>query len=138
MSEETPNSTAKRLLGALAVTDRLLRDHAVQLRRSSAVAKAHACLEVVSYENGPVLEGYVEAELTSGDTVCWGLDVRWTQASWNLEATLDRKIGDRQETVKELPAESATDFESFLELLGRVLKDLLALDIADAGIAGGL
>ena len=131
-----PDTVAKQLLEALAEIDRLLRDHAVRLRRSPVVVKAQACFEVVSYANGPVLQGSVDAELTNGDAVCWCLDVRWTQESWNLEATLDRKIGDRQETVKELPLESATDFEGFLDLLGRVVRDLLALTIADAGIAG--
>jgi hypothetical protein len=132
MNGDTSDIAVKRLLETLAETNRLLRDHAVKLRRSPAVTKARTSLEVVSYRNGPVLEGYVEAELTDGEVVCWCLDVRWTPDSWSVETTVDRKTGDRQKTVKELPTETATDIDGFLEVLERAVRALLALSIADA------
>jgi hypothetical protein len=79
-----------------------------------------------------MLEGYVEASLTNGDVVCWCLDVRWNQDSWVVEATLDRKTGDRSETVRELTAEAVNDFDGFLRVLSRVVRELLALKITDA------
>src|SRR5260370_27681126 len=106
----------------------------MQLRRLSAVANAQACLEPAFYANGPVLEGYVEANLTNGDVVCWCLDVRWNQDSWAVEATLDRKTGDRQQTVGEIPVETVNDFDAFLKVLKRVVRELLALIITDAGL----
>jgi hypothetical protein len=134
MNENTQDAAAKRLLEALADINRLLRDHAVELRRSSAATHAQAYLEAVSYKSGPVLEGYVDATLANGDVVCWCLDARWDQNSWTIEATLDRRGGDRQDTVAELPTETATDLDAFLGMLKRVAGELLALRIPEAGI----
>ena len=131
MDESVQDNAAKRLLEALAETNKLLREHAVQLRRSSIAASTKTSLEAVSYTNGPVLEGYVEAELPNGDSVCWCLDIRWNPHSWVIEATLDQKSGDRQKTVKELPPQTPGDFESFLNVLRRMVRELLALSIND-------
>jgi len=133
-NENVQDAAAKRLLEVLAEVNRLLRDHAVELRRSSSVTHAQAYLEAVSYKNGPVLEGYVDAKLANGDVVCWCLDVRWNQNSWTVEATLDRKAGDRQETVAELPTETASDLDAFLGVLKQVAGELLALRIPEAAI----
>ena len=116
---------------ALARVDRALRDHAIRLRRTSAVTSANARLEPVLYESGHVLEGYVEATLANGDAVCWCLDVRWSEESWIIEATLDRKAGDRQEIVEELPLETGTDLAAFIEALNRVVRELLALSASE-------
>jgi hypothetical protein len=140
MNDGLENAAAKQMLDTLADVNRLLRDHAVELRRSSAVTTAQASLEAVSYRNGPVLEGYVDAELSNGLQLCWCLDVRWNPDSWTIEATLDRKTGDRQETVKELPAETSSNFGDFLDALKRVTSELLALSIPEVatGTAGRL
>jgi hypothetical protein len=111
--------------------NRLLRDHTVELRRSSLVISAQPCLEAVYYTNGPVLEGYVAAKLANGNTVCWCRDVRWNDDHWAIEATLDKKSGDRQETVKELPSETVTDFDDFLTKLKQIVRELLTLSITD-------
>jgi hypothetical protein len=137
MPENTKDAAAvaKQLLEVLAETNRLFRDHAVHLRRSLVATKAQACLEVVSYTNGAVLEGYVEAELANGDSLCWCLDVRWDQNSWTIEATLDKKSGDRQETVKELPVRTVSDFADFLDALKHVASELLTLSVPE--VQGG-
>jgi hypothetical protein len=134
-NENVQDAPAKRLLEALADINRLLRDHAVELRRSSIATDAEAYLEAVAYRNGPVLEGYVEAKLVNGDTVCWCLDVRWNQDSWTIEATLDKKSGDRQETVAELPSATVTSLDDFLSTLTRVAGELLALRISEGAVA---
>ncbi len=135
MNENIQDAVAKRLLGALAEIDRLLRNHAMELRGSPAVRNAQASLGMALYENGPVLEGYVEAGLANGDSVCWCLDVRWNQDSWTIEATLDRKSGDRQQTVKELPVENLDDLDGFLRALKRIVHELLSLRISEVEIA---
>ncbi len=126
-NENAQDAAAKRLLEALADVNRLLRDHAVELRRSSIATDAEAYLEVVAYRNGPVLEGYVDAKLANGGTACWCLDVRWNQDSWTIDATLDKKAGDRPETVAELPSATVTSLDDFLSTLRRVAGELLAL-----------
>jgi hypothetical protein len=134
-NENAQDAAAKRLLEALSDINRLLRDHAVELRRSSIATDAEAYLEAVAYKNGPVLEGYVDAKLVNGDTVCWCLDVHWNQDSWTIEATLDKKSGDRQETVAELPSATVTSLDDFLSTLRRVAGELLALRISEGAVA---
>ncbi len=46
---------------------------------------------------------------------------------------MDRKTGDRQQTVGEIPVETVNDFDAFLKVLKRVVRELLALSITDAG-----
>lgn len=124
------SDTAKRFLEALAETNRLLRDHSVELRRSPRVMKAQCSpLDAVRFANGPGLEAHVEAVLKEGDVVCWWLYVRSTPNSWSVEASIDCKSPNGQETEKELPTQTVTDFEEFLEILKRVVRELLALKI---------
>ncbi len=130
------NSIAKQMLEALAEVNRSLRDHSVALRRSPDVTKAQTSpLEAVFFANGPGLEGHVEAVLANGDVVCWWLYLRWNQDSWLLEATVERKSPDGQETEKELPTETVSDFDGFLKALKRVVPELLALTIPEVGTA---
>lgn len=130
-SENAQDAAAKRLLGVLADINRLLRDHAVELRRSASATDVQSYLEVVAYRSGPILEGYVDAKLANGEAVCWCLDVRWNQDSWTIEASLDRKSGDRQETVAELHPVTVASLDDFLSALRRVVGELLPLRIPD-------
>lgn len=129
-------AVAKQLLEVLAETNRLFRDHVVRLGRSSVATKAQARLEVASYRNGSVIEGYVDAELANGESVCWLLDVRWDPDSWTINASLATQSGDRQETLRELPSQTVNDFDSFLQTLKRVAIELLALRILEATTGG--
>lgn len=130
MKESVQDIAAKQLLKELAEINRLLRDHSVALRRLASVTVAQAFpLEAVSYTTGPGLEGCVEAKLTNGDVVVWCLDVNWDQNAWTIEATLDKKSGDRQKTVEELPAETLADFGTFLKALTRITHQLLTLRV---------
>ncbi len=131
MNASDERVVARRLLEALAETNRLFRDHAVALRRSPGVASAQASLEVCSYESGPVVEGYVDATLANGDGICWCLDVRWDERCWTIEATLDRRSGDRQKTIAELPVERASEVDEFVSTLKRVVAELLSLSIPE-------
>lgn len=133
MNEKTEDAAAKQLLQALAEIDRLLRDHATELRRSLVVTNAQASFRTVSYASGPVLEGYVDATFKNGISVCWCLDVSWNEHSWTIEATLDSKTGDRQRTIKELPMETASNLDGFLKTLKRVTRELLALKPDSSG-----
>lgn len=137
MSGDLRDAAVKQFLETLGEINRLLRDHAVQLRRSFGVTKVLTDLEVIAYRDGTLVEGYVEAELTSGDVVVWLLDIRWTEHSWTVDAALERKSRDRQESVRELPTGTAADFGGFINELKRVVRELLGLSISDAGIALG-
>jgi hypothetical protein len=124
-------TVAKQVLEALGEATRLLREHAVRLERSSIATKAEPYLGVVSYRNGTFVEAYVDAELISGISVCWSIDITWNSDSWTFDASLYRQAGDRQETIMELPTETVNDFTGFLVTLKRVVNQLLALEIPE-------
>lgn len=130
MSED--NDSAKKLIEAMARTNRLLRDHSVNLRRLPYVAKAQTSpLEAADFATGPGLEGHVEAVLRRGDVFCWWFYVRSEGNLWIIDATLDRTSGDLQETVSELPTETASDFDGLISTLNRVIGELLALSLPE-------
>lgn len=133
-NENAQDAAAKQLLETLADINRVLRDHVVELRRSSVATSAETYLEAIAYTNGPVLEGYVDAKLANGGSACWCLDVRWNHDSWTIDATLTKQSGDRQETIAELPVATVTSLDDFLSTLRRVVGELLALRIPESKV----
>ena len=125
--QNTQNAAAVRLLQTLGDVNRMQRDHAINLRRSHIATSVAASLEVVSYDAGPAIEGFVEATLENGDVLVWCLDVHCRQDCWIVEGTLDKKSGERQRTIHELPAENFTEFDQFVQALKRVALTLLQL-----------
>jgi hypothetical protein len=124
------SDVARELLEALGIVNRLFRDHSIYLRRLADVREAKAVpLEVVSYPSGIALEGCVEAQYRNGDLVCWCLDVRREHDRWVLEATLDKKSGDRQETMKELPSQTIETSQELAIDLPPSARKLLALSL---------
>jgi len=77
---------------------------------------------------GSVVEGFVEAEMENGIGRCWCLDVRWTDESFKIEATLDRNSANGTETTKRVPAEIVHDVDDFPEVLVSVTRNLFALE----------
>lgn len=120
--------TIRKILKVLGATNRLLRDHAVAVERRPNVKSAVTKLEVVNYENGPRVEGFVDAEMDNGTGLCWCLDVTWTDDSFQIEATLDRNSSDGSETLERIPTAYVHDVKQLPEILTRVTRALLALD----------
>ena len=125
-SEEITRKTLK----ALGEANRLLREHAVEVERMPGVKSTTTRLEVVEYQSGSMVEGFVEAEMQNNTGLCWCLDVRWTDESFKIEATLDRNSSCETETIKRVPLEVVHNVEDFPGVLIRVTRDLLALEAA--------
>ena len=118
--------TIRSLLGALGDVNRLFRDHAVRLERRSDVRSAKTKVEVVNYQHGAMVEGFVEAEMNDGTALCWCLEITWTDDAFRIEATLDRNSNDRAETLDRLAPKILHDAEELPGTLGEVARALLS------------
>jgi hypothetical protein len=122
--KESAEFTGKKMLETLAEVKDLLRNHSIAMDRLSDVT------HVIPYNRGPVLEGYVEAEIQDGSALSWLLEATWDDEGWQIEASVVRTTRDTQETLQELPPENIPSFDQFTVRLVAVVKELLAIRIA--------
>ena len=128
--KESADFAGRKMLETLAAVKDLLRNHSIAMDRLSNVNHSIDALEVMPYNPGPVLEGYVEAEMQDGSALSWLLEATWDDEGWQIEASVVRTTRDTQETLQELPPETLPSFDQFTERLVAVTKELLAIRIA--------
>jgi hypothetical protein len=122
------NETEKAIrdtLEALGLVNRLFRDAASSLGRLPQVKSVATALEIMSYENGSRIEGYVDAELQDGNGISWLLDVQWNADSWTIRATLEKNSAAGNEVIEQLPPANIADVELLPEALTGIAKKLL-------------
>jgi len=124
----TGEQAVRKVLKALGEVNRRLRDHAVTIRRKPGVQSTDTRLEVIDYQNGPMIEAYVGAEMKDGTALCWSLDVNWTDDAFHMEATLERNSRAGAETLDHLPACKVEDVDELPQALISMTHALLALD----------
>ena len=118
---------ARQLLETLAQVTDLFRNGAVTVGRHNKVSKTVNAVEFIKSTTGPMLTGYLDAELKDGSAISWLLDLRWTDNAWTIEARLARSTVKGQETIQELPTESVDEFDHLVRSLIRIGSQLLAL-----------
>src|SRR5579863_2180118 len=117
----------REVLESLGHINRAFRDTATKLERLPQVENTVTALEVMSYENGPSIEGYIDAELKGGSGISWRFDVRWDADSWNIRGTLERNTASGNEVVQRVPPENVTQIVQLPEALTRMAQRLLEL-----------
>jgi hypothetical protein len=129
MGDEGP----KRVLELLGEIKGMLRDRAIELRRLPAAKafKIQHSLEVISYQNGYVLEGYLDVIFADGEGVAWLFDVGWDRNTWGVESSLDRVSSGKSETVEHC-VETPGDFDEPVRSLRRIVPELLAMNIPES------
>lgn len=120
--------TTRKILGALGQVNRILRDHSAGMERRDDVKSTMTRLEVVNYQTGPMVEGFIEAEMGNGTALCWNFDLTWTDDAFRIEATLDRSSSKGSETLKRLPTKVLHHAEQLPDALTDVTRALLALN----------
>jgi len=118
---------ARQLLETLAQVTDLFRNGAVTVGSHNKVSKTVNAVEFIKSATGPMLTGYLDAELKGGTAISWLLDLRWTDNAWTIEARLARSTVKGQETIQELPTESVDEFDHLVRSLIRIGSQLLAL-----------
>jgi hypothetical protein len=116
---------AAALLSALAESNERLIAFKEQVRAHPEVVGAQHALELRGYDSGPVLEGYVDAELRSGHALAWWLDVHWGEEGWRVEASVrvDREEGE--DILHVFPVRQATTLDDFISELNGAVADLI-------------
>ena len=124
-------TAARRMLEAMAETNRLFREAAFEIGRLQNVAKVISSCEVFKFEAESTLEAYLDAELKDGNGISWLLDVAWTDTEWIIRRKLVRSTNSGQDTIKEMPTKTIERFEEFVESLPRMASELMALRTAE-------
>jgi hypothetical protein len=122
----------------LGEINRILRNNAVAMERRIGVKSTATRLEVVNYQNEPMVEGFVEAEMDNGTVLCWCLDLTWTDDAFRIEATLDRNSSAGSETLKRLPTEVVHDVGDLPEALANVTRTAPVILGTSVGIGATL
>jgi hypothetical protein len=117
----------REVLESLGRVNRLFRDAASRLKRLPQVESVATALEVMNYENGPCVEGYIDAELRDGNGVSWRFDVTWDADYWHIRGTLERNSALGNEVMERIPPEIVPRSAGLPEALARTAEQLLRL-----------
>jgi hypothetical protein len=96
---DTPSEQASRVLSALADTHERITGLARELRSHAEVTRVVHELGPRNYKSGPVIEAYVDAELRSGRSVSWWLEITWVE-QWQVSARILENSAEGQETLR--------------------------------------
>jgi len=119
---------ARETLRALGEVNKILRTRAVLMEQSGGVKSTTTKVEVLEYQNSPMIEGFLEAETTRGTALCWSIDITWTADSFRIDASLDRNSGPHSETLHQLPSKILHSVEELPSALIEMTQQLLALE----------
>lgn len=106
----------------------MLRLTAQAVARDPAVASVQHSVEFKRYTSGPIVEGYVDAELKIGLAVCWWIEVWWSSDPIKGEAEISVTDHQGQYSVV-LWREQDRDWDSFLERMTEHRAAILAIEI---------
>jgi hypothetical protein len=70
-----------------------------------------------SYQTGPVVEAYVDAELASGNAVGWWLEIHWDKARWLIESSIRLDHEGGEDTITAFPPRKAVTLTELLDQL---------------------
>lgn len=120
---------------AIAHARQAMIDLAARLRRDPAVREAIAGMDVREYTDAfsgtkPLyVEFWMDAELHSGDTRSWLLDLRWDEAAWAIDAELVLQTTAGQDVLKALPPRRAGSVDELDLVLAEVVRELVDLPL---------
>jgi hypothetical protein len=83
---DSESLVARKVMGELAEAQRALQNLWNKVRERPEVTGAVYAVEFQDYSNGRGLQGYVDAELRNGKSICWFLEVVWPDDNWEVQA----------------------------------------------------
>lgn len=94
---------------------------AVEVRRESRVREVDHAMQCRRYEPRSMLEGYVDAEVESGNAITWWVEADWSQGGCEVRASVLIRTDAGQDALETRPAVTASTFGAFEdELTGAV------------------
>ena len=116
---------AAEFLRAIGRSRLRLAELALRLESRPEVVRALYDLAPVEGRECLRLDGYVDAELRSGDAVAWLLDGTWTGEQWTIEHCILRNHGAGQNVLTEHPVARASTLDDFIVAIGAAIDALV-------------
>jgi hypothetical protein len=116
---------AAKLLEALAANNEELIELSCRLRAKPDVVEAVHGFSCRKYLSGAVIEGYVEVKVTSGNSVCWWLDVSWDEDEFKIETSVLKQTDNGQEVIHQFPGRTAETVSEFISELDGAISELV-------------
>lgn len=115
---------AARVLAALAASNEGLIALKRRLRENPEVTSVQQSLTLRDYQSGPVVEAFVDAELTSGRAVaCW-LEIHWGEAGWVVDYAVRVNHDGGEDVVRSFEPRRAKTIDDFVAQLEASVADL--------------
>ncbi len=127
---DVPSRAAATLLGAIALCNERLIDLSRRLAMRPGIRSSSQSLSIRQYGSGPMLEAYVDAELTTGKAAVWGLELTWDQAGWTIDYFVRANDDQGQYSVQEFETLTASTFNGVQEHLKKATDDLCAAAVS--------
>ena len=102
---------------AIATLEMIADSHAVleelyqAVRQQPEVLSVEYSVEIRRYGEDPWFEGYVDAELKSGKSICWWLEMNWLSGQWEIRHAILITESQGQFDLKRFPTEIVTSFK---------------------------
>jgi hypothetical protein len=84
------------------------------LRKHPKVISAKQQICFRNYKKGPVIELYVDVELSNGKALGWWMEIQWSEEKWIVESSVLLNEGQNQDTVREFPVRIAREIEEII------------------------
>lgn len=115
----------KAVVDALAQAREAFLTLAQWLESQSRVIRVTSGMDARAYRDGAVCEFFVEAELETGNAVCWWMDIRESEGQWIVDPStfVQHSGGQDQLTVQSLTNLQAD--ADFRDQLNRAVTELI-------------
>ncbi len=97
------------------------------LRAKPSVREVLRNYDIRKYEGIPTLEAYADAELANGTALSWGIELRYEENYWIVEAALRKNHRDGQDVLQEFPEIRTDTFEELAPNAKKATEWLIAL-----------
>jgi len=121
---DTSSKTAIQLLQALADSNERAAVLWEAIRTRPEVIEAVQRMEIGRYQSHPTIACYVDAELKSGKTICWWLEVYCGPERWEIESSILVNDEQGQMNLHDFPTRFAETFDVFLTEFRAAMSEL--------------
>ena len=123
---DVESQRAAQLLTALARNNVRLAALQTAVRAHPEVVTSRHALDLRDYESGPVLEGYVDAELQSGQALAWWVEAHWDPSGWRIDSSVRVDHADGEDLIWSFPPRCASTLDTLIAQLDDAISDLAA------------
>ena len=119
---------AQSILRQIRTREDLLNKLVQRLRAHSQVLSVRTDLSAREYASGPMIEAYVECELTNGMAAAWTMDIAAKDGRWHMRSHLVANDTQGQFTLYEYPEEQIDNEDDALKKFEQAAKNACQLE----------